>query len=166
MINVFVSGMRQPANTFKTTLGLVWADRYKPVAEALINIVVSIVLLKEMGLAGVFWGTLVSTMTTSFWVEPYILFKDQYPNKLFQYFQRYTSYAAVTLGVGFCTWWIANLITGNTILDFIGKMGVCFILPNLCFFIVYYKTKKLSYLQNVIQDNISGFIKKLSTRSY
>ena len=69
-LNFFILGMRQAALVFRDSLGLFWFDRYKSIANALLNIVFSIVLAKECGAFGVFLGTLFSTLLTSFWVEP------------------------------------------------------------------------------------------------
>ena len=43
---------------FRNSLGLFWYDRYKSIAEALINLIVSIILAQRFGTFGVFMGTL------------------------------------------------------------------------------------------------------------
>ena len=71
----YTTGMRQINLQFREAMGLFWHDRYKAVAEAIINLVASLILVQKHGVAGVFLGTIISTMTTCFWVEPYVLMK-------------------------------------------------------------------------------------------
>ena len=105
----YVTGVRQINLQFREAMGLFWYDRYKPVAESIINLVVSILLVRRYGVAGVFLGTIVSTMTTCFWVEPYILMKyglkEQWQEKLRDYFIEYGRRALTVVGgsiVGLC----------------------------------------------------------------
>ena len=67
-LNFYVSGMRQSVLTFRDAYGLYWYDRYKPIAESVINLAVSILLAIPFGVAGILAGTFVSTMTTCFWI--------------------------------------------------------------------------------------------------
>lgn len=92
MLNFYIAGMRMPCQVFNTTLGLFWNDRFKPWIEALINLIASIILIKNFGLTGVFLGTLVSTVCTSLWIEPYILYKHGFHIVLSDYFKKYFLY--------------------------------------------------------------------------
>ncbi|MDD3362080.1 MAG: MATE family efflux transporter [Hespellia sp.] len=136
-INYYISGMRQTCQTYNTTLGLFWNDRFKPWIEAVINLVFSIALIHYFGFMGVLFGTLISTVATSFWVEPYILYKHGFKMKLIDYFIRYGQYTAITLlatilafyftkilEVGsFFMWIVKAAIVGGTSL---GMVALCF----------------------------------------
>ncbi len=87
-----VNGMRRITLTFREAQGLYWHDRYKPIFEAAINLAVSIVLAIKIGLPGVFVGTLASLLATSFWVEPYVLYKHGFGVRLREYFKKYAFY--------------------------------------------------------------------------
>ncbi|MFQ9801542.1 MAG: hypothetical protein ACLR23_24475 [Clostridia bacterium] len=82
-------------------MGLFWYDRYKPIAEVILNLVASILLAKPFGISGVFAGTVVSTLLTSFWIEPYILYRRGFPSKpLRHYFYRVVCYVRDYSAVG------------------------------------------------------------------
>ena len=49
----FISGLRQMGLQFREALGLFWYDRYKALAEAIINLVVSLILVRRFGVAGI-----------------------------------------------------------------------------------------------------------------
>ena len=50
-------------------------DKIRPLIEAGINLVVSIIAVQKIGLAGVFLGTIISRVCTTMWREPYLVFK-------------------------------------------------------------------------------------------
>lgn len=70
-------------------------------AEAIINLVTSLILVQRHGVTGVFLGTIISTMTTCFWVEPYVLMKygikTDWQSKLKTYFADYGRRTATVL---------------------------------------------------------------------
>ena len=101
IVQFYVSGMRQINLQFREAMGLFWHDRYKAVAEAIINLVTSLILVQRHGVTGVFLGTIISTMTTCFWVEPYVLMKygikTDWQSKLKTYFADYGRRTATVL---------------------------------------------------------------------
>ena len=52
MAEFFISGLRQMELQFREALGLFWYDRYKALAEAIINLVVSLILVRRFGVDG------------------------------------------------------------------------------------------------------------------
>ena len=87
-----LNGLRRITASYREAQALYWYDRYKPIAESVINLGVSIWLARTIGMAGVFIGTLVSLLATSFWVEPYVLFKYGFGRRLREYFVKYLLY--------------------------------------------------------------------------
>lgn len=154
ILNFFLMGMRQTTCTFNTTLGLFWNDRYKPWAEAIINIVVSIFLLKRMGIIGVFLGTAISTISTSLWVDPYILFKYGFKKKLSLYFKDYIKYVLFTLSAGIVTYYLSNLIGGVGIASVFAKGLICLITINLIFYIFCNKSEEFKYFKDLLSKNM------------
>ncbi|WP_409193573.1 lipopolysaccharide biosynthesis protein, partial [Clostridium perfringens] len=75
LINLYFVTMRGSVEQFQNGSGNFYQDRYAPLVEAFINLAVSIFLVKKIGIAGVFIGTLVSNFTVIFWTKPYIVYK-------------------------------------------------------------------------------------------
>lgn len=146
VLNFFIAGMRQTTIMYNTTLGLFWNDRFKPWFEAGINIVASIIFLKLFGMAGVFLGTFISTILTSFWVDPYILYKYGFNGGLLKYFKKYLVYFIVTIISGGITTYVCSIIVGQTIRALMLKLGVCLIIPNLINLIIFFNTEEFRYL--------------------
>lgn len=138
VINYYISGMRQTCQTYNTTLGLFWNDRFKPWIEALINLVSSVALARYYGFMGILLGTLISTVTTSFWVEPYILYKHGFNMRLGDYFIRYGQYTAAILFATGLAFFLTGFMVVNSFAMWIvkailvGMISVCAIV--LCFY--------------------------------
>ncbi len=144
--------MRQAALVFRDSLGLFWFDRYKSLAGALLNLGISIVLARQFGTVGVFGGTLISTLLTSFWVEPWILYRHSLKISAASYFMRYGFYTAVVTAAGFVT----NLLclrVGGGIGRILGvRLLICITIPNLIFLLCYFRTREFRFLWKKFMD--------------
>lgn len=161
IINFYVQGMRKSVLTFRDALGLYWNDRYKPLFEVTINIVASVALASKFGIVGVFIGTFISTMTTCFWIEPYVLYKKGFESPMRAYFFKYAIYTIIVIVAGSLTGVFVNLIAGSTILAFVAKVMICMLVPNIIFLIFFYRTNEFRYLWSIIKSiMLKRFIKK------
>ena len=92
-----------PVNNTKEAMGLFWNDRYKPLAEVAVNLAASVFLAQRFGIDGVLWGTLISTITVPFLVEPYVLYRHGLHRKVRIYYLKYIGYLTVTLAAALLT---------------------------------------------------------------
>ena len=88
-LNFYFLGRRQVILLYRNAMGLFEKDQVKAIVEVIINIVMSVILAKRYGTIGIFIGTTISTVTTSLWVEPYILFKYGFKEDWEKRFQAY-----------------------------------------------------------------------------
>lgn len=151
ILNFFIKGMRQATIMYSNTLGLFWQERYKSLIEAFINFIASIILIRKLGIMGVFLGTFISTMTTCFWFEPYIVYKYGFKTSVLDYFKRYISYLAVTAVSTIITYYICSFIRINSFIGIINRLLICVTIPNIIFIIVYYRSKEFNYLFKTIK---------------
>ncbi len=145
-LNFYFTGMRQPVLVFRDSLGLFWYDRYKSLAEALVNLAVSIVLGYHFGTIGIFIGTLCSTITTSFWVEPYMLYKHRLKTSVKEYFLQYGGYLFVTGAAWWITDFVCRQVTGGVLWQMVCRLGICLVVPNVLFLLVYCRRKEFRFV--------------------
>lgn len=145
VLSFYVTGMRQSVLTFREAMGLYWYDRHKPLFESAINLAVSILLAKPFGIVGIFIGTVVSTLSTCTWVEPYILFRHGFGAPVGKYFAHYALNVLLTAAAGAATWYICALLPQTGLGSFIIKVLLCCVIPNLFFLLVYGKTSEFHY---------------------
>lgn len=153
IVNFYLMYMRKAVNTFKDASGLYWNDRYKPLAEATINLVASVYLTIHYGVIGVIWGGIISTLLTGFWVEPYVLLRNSIDIKLKNYFNDYFKYAAVTLLTSVVSKWLyTKLFTEVTIINFVLGVVLCLVVTNAVWVLVFRKREEMVYLRNIARD--------------
>lgn len=163
VINYYVAGMRQSCQTYNTTLGLFWNDRYKPWIEAAVNLVASIVLIHYYGFMGVLLGTLISTITTSFWVEPYILYKHGFRMNLADYFIRYGQYTIVTILYTAVSFWLTSFINVDSFLMWILKAGMVGGISLGILLLFFWHKPEFFELKNIAKNLLRTRIKKKYT---
>lgn len=145
-LNFYLTGMRQATLVFRDSMGLFRYDRYKSLAEAVINLVVSLILGQYLGAPGIFLGTMISTVTTSLWVEPYVLYKYRLQTSAVPYFVKYAIYAGVTVVLGVGVHWLCGQLTGNLWLLCFGRMLISFVVVNLAYLLLYHRTGEFKLL--------------------
>lgn len=159
-INFFITGIRQMPITFKESLGILYQDRYKPLIEAVIKLIFSILLLKQFGIIGVFMGSLVSTIATSLWVEPYVLFRHGFHTSTKQFWAhnlRYILSAALIFAItAFCILQI-NLPLLPCILV---RALICILLPNLLLLLFYHRSHEFKELLGIICGILNDWKRK------
>lgn len=146
---------------FRDALGLYWYDRYKPLAEAVVNLVVSIFLGLWIGTLGVFLGTAISTLSVCFWVEPYVLYKYGFHGPLHKYFQRYAVYTLVTFFALAATQFVCHFVTEDTGGAFLVRLLVCVTVPNLVFLFFFQRTDEFQYFRSLCMTMIHSIWNKL-----
>jgi len=142
VFNKFLFGFREAPIVFRDAMGLFWYDRYKPLLEVIVNLIVSIVLVQVIGISGVFLGTICSAIFVCCWIEPYVLFKHGFHKPLF--------YCEIFLPL--------NLV------GFIGRMIMTCIGYNVLMFVVYRKCDEYTELKKLIITVISGGYHKIFKR--
>ena len=146
----FISGLRQMGLQFREALGLFWHDRYKALAEAIINLVVSLILVRRFGVAGIIGGTIISSLLTCVWFEPYVLMRygieEDWQKKLRRYFMDYIVRWVVVAGVSAVSYWIFQLMPQTNFFWFIAQGLIYTAIFAAVVLVVYGRTKEFQYL--------------------
>lgn len=154
IINYFLVGMRVPLGIMKAAAGIFTQDKYVPLIQSAINLVVSIVLVQYIGLVGVFIGTILSSILLPFWHRPIIVYKYVFKVSSIDYFIRYFKFSIVLA---------LSILLVTTLIDFIYKDEIsyitfllsgliAFIIPTLIIFILFYRTKEFQYAIYIISS--------------
>ena len=154
VLEFFIHTMNYPARTFKTAGGYFWNDRYRPIAEASINLVASIVLGRIMGLAGVLWGTVISALTTNFWIEPYVVYKHNLKESPISYFTNYGMFAVLTAAISYVTNLIVTLLPYGNVFAFVVQCMICAIVPNVLLAFLFWKKPEFVYAKNLLLSKL------------
>ena len=145
VINFYLNSMRIPVAKTRSVMGLFWDERYKSILEAILNLVVSVILAKRWGVAGILTGTLISSVALPFWIEPRGLYRYGLKQPCSVYFLRYLMQLLVTVSAGALTGLLCRL-TGEGVWGFLGKGMVCLVIPNGVYLGVYVRTEEFQEL--------------------
>ena len=141
LFSIYVNGVQYAAYTFRTTQGLFVQSRWVPLISAIVNVILSIWWGKAIGLAGIFIATGISRLCTTTIVDPWLVYKNNFNQKPFEYYIKYTVETLAVIVNGVIQVQILNLISMNGWIGFIIKGIVICITSNLVFLIEFGWTK-------------------------
>lgn len=116
----YINGLMHMNESVKASAGLYDKDKYVPIFQSIINIVLSIILVKLIGLPGVFVGTVISALFVMI-VKPIIIYKYIFEKKVWSF---YLDFIIKSLVFGLALY-ISSLIIN---LDFITNNYLAFII--------------------------------------
>ena len=142
ILNVFFSLCMRPVWTFREGTGMYKQIRYIMFVTAIVNLILSIVLGKVIGLSGIIFATSISKISTYFWFEPNILFKNFFKqNSIYYYIEYIKNAVLIFICIGLC-YIPVHFITTISLIHWILKALICIIIVNLIYFIRYYSTEE------------------------
>ena len=151
-INFYLNAMRQPVNAYKNSRGLFWQDRFKPIIESAINLLVGLVLIDYAGMLSVLLGTTVSAIAAGVFIEVYIIYKYGFEVSSAEYYRRYVKDTAVACLICIVTWMICNYLFVNTIITLAIKAVICLVISNLILFCFYGRTAEFIYYKGFLKE--------------
>ena len=156
--------MRSSINIFKRKAGIFDRDKYIPIFEAIVNLLVSIILVEYIGLTGIFIGTAVSTIAFPLWIQSKIVYNELFNKSVKEYFKKYFIYSILTISIVYITAYICNLvIIPNAFISLIVKGIICIVITNIIYLILFFKTKEFEYIYIIFKNlliNKSNKLKK------
>lgn len=153
LVYFYVNGMRRVILMSKDAVGLYRPDRYFALVEAIVNIVLSILLVAHFKrVEYVILANLISILVVPMWTQPYLVYKHVLHKKVSLYYLRYAMYALLTAGMTFLTVYLTNFITvQNIFVELILKGMICLAVPNLLNLIIFLKTEEMQDLIRMLK---------------
>lgn len=146
VFSIYINGVQYAAYIFRTTQGLFVQSKWVPLIAAMLNLILSVWWGKSIGLAGIFVATGVSRFLTTTIVDPWLVYKNNFSEKPYEY---YTRYLLETMGVIFnCI--IQGMIVSKVDIDGWIGFGIKFLIivvtTNIVFLIEFGWTKEFRRL--------------------
>lgn len=154
VLSTFFRLLRWINTTFINSCGLFTKDKWRPIIEVVLNLVLSIVLVQYIGIVGIFIGTVISTATVPFWREFYILNRDLFHKKWYMQMLAQLLFLITCCGVALGLYYLCGLLP-NTIGYFIAKTIICLITVNGLFILSTFRTESFKYFIALIRRFLS-----------
>ena len=150
VINFYLTGMRRSIWVFSDSLGLFWHDRYLPFFSTTIKLISTFLLINIFGAMGIFLGTTLSLLLSSFWFEPFILFKFGFEKQQKIYFGDYFLKVFVFLANYLIIHRLVLFINVTGFLSFFFSSVLVFIISNLILIFFYHKSSEFHYVVKIL----------------
>lgn len=112
-INLFIQLFRSSLGVFKEAAGIFYEDRFVPIFESLINVIFSILLVTQLGLSGVFIGTILSNLFLHFYGYPKYVYKKVFKKPTSGYYIDLLGYSLLFSGLILTSGFISNSLTSS-----------------------------------------------------
>lgn len=158
--NNYIYGMSSVSITFQNASGLYENDKYIPLVQSVVNLIISILLAIKIGVAGVLIGTLISNIFPLI-IKPYIIYKNVFNKNLKVYIGDF-------LGKGLVLGLILLIVTGliyivpisNLIVAIVYRLLVVLIVSGVVLLLVYGKSEVFQSIFGRVKHILSSIIKK------
>ncbi len=154
IIELYITGMRKSLQIFREATGNYSFDWFSPIIEVILNIAISIFLAIKFGLIGVFLGTIISSLLTNFWIEPYIIIKESFECKLADYYKAYFKYTMTSIFIFLITYFICNFLRTKSIIFLLIKGGISTITTILIILLLYRKSNNYITIKNIFKTKV------------
>lgn len=163
-LNFYMAGIGSAINSFRTAYGLFHKAKYRPIIMVLMNIVISLILVKPLGVSGVIIGTIVSRLLTTTWIDPYVVYKFGFMSNPITYYKKYIYYLLVFIISSIFINFIVSYIVVTNIISWILLFIVTFIIYNIIIILLFNKSSEFKYFYQKIIVIIKRIQKKYSKK--
>lgn len=140
VINFYLGIVLLPVWVYREATGLYRQTKYVMVLTAVINLILSIIMGKWIGVAGILFASAIARLTTYFWFEPILLFKEYFSESSWVYFKGIIYSLILTLGLMLLENYTINQYHPSNWLGFILKTLGVGIMTLVLVLAVYWKS--------------------------
>lgn len=155
-INLYLQLFRSVTNSFKDAAGIFHQDRFVPLIESLVNIVLSIVFLHYFGLAGVIIGTICSNLVLHLFSYPRYVYTKLFERNYANYYFEFLKFLAITTLIGAATFGLSRMFSvDNDVYQLSINTSIALIVPNVILYAIFRNSDELKYFKQLIIDIIT-----------
>ena len=142
----FITGVHAVLSTFRNSMGFFTAGRFAPLLAAIMNLTLSIILCKKLGLLGIYMATPIARVCTLGIIDAYIIFKRGFNVSPFLYFIKSAYYVIIIVASGFLCRFIISSYIPATWTGVILSIIIVSVVYNGIMLLFQYRTKEFKGL--------------------
>lgn len=146
LVNLYIFGMRISAQIFKVKSGIFVQDKFSPLIQGCINLVLSLVFVQFWGITGVLFASTISVLSIGFWQFPFLIYKHTFKKPLKFYFIRYVRYTLTAFVSWMVTYFLCTLLEDDSLKNIILKSMISLTVPATLYYLLFGKTKEMQSL--------------------
>lgn len=158
--SIYVNGLQYASFSFRNTLGLFKEAILTPIISVILNIVLSVILAKKVGLYGVFAATIIARFFSAGIIDPVVVYKYEFKKSPLIYYIKYFKYLILVFITFFITSYVVQFISVTNLLLVFVKAIVTAIITLTLLILFTFRTKEFTG----ISYNFKNLFLKLITR--
>lgn len=152
-ISFYMDATSQIMNCFREANGYFEKGRYYQIVGGVINIILSLILGRKFGLAGIFFATIVGKASVPLFPFMIMISKDVFKKNKFELMKIYLKRACISVLICILLWFVCMKIHMNgTVLSFFIEASLSVIIPIVCMIIIFYRKKEMKHLFRTIVE--------------
>lgn len=148
VMNFATNYMQSVVQIYKDASGLFVRGKYRAVATAVLNLGVSIILVRFLGIIGVFLGSIISRMATTWWYDAWLLYWVGFGKSPLRYYAGCFMVIALILSSSVLIQLICAWIPVTAWAELIVRGISCVVIVNSIYFLLYRRSEEWRYLMD------------------
>lgn len=157
LIDFYFKGERAVLSNYKTAAGVFEQDKFLPLIQGAVNLVLSVVLVQKIGLVGIYIGTIISGLIANIF-RPIIIYRVCFSKSVGEYFIDAFKYMVVaSIALLICMVCRNFILHEITLIRMIAMGIIVTIIFNGIFLISFGRTSEFQYLYDIFRNKIIDF---------
>ena len=146
----FLYILLQAIASFRTANGLFVKGQYRPLIMAIMNVLLSVLLIQRYGIFGTILATIICRFLTQ-WYDPFLLYQEIFKKPFKIFYFKYLEYILLFIISCILTNYLSQiLVVNNLFLDLLYKISCCIVVPNIISIGTTYNTKEFIFYKEKI----------------
>ena len=160
VMNFATNYMQSSLQIYKDASGLFVRGKYRAVATAVLNLVISIILVQYIGLAGVFLGTIISRLVTTWWYDAWLLHRVGFECSPMRYYIGYLWNITLIFFLTGAILGISSLLEMSLLVTLLLRGGLSVVLVAAVFALLHCRSAEWKYLMNKCRSMVKRKLKR------
>lgn len=144
---------------YRSSAGLWWEDRFRPLIQTFVNLILNIILVNYIGLNGVILSTLFCSIFIAIPWGTKILFKYYFKMPQKEYYQKICFYVLTTVFISYICFLICEkYVLSDTLTSLFMRGFIVLFVSNILFWVVYHKQKEYKFFSDFVKQNYKKFL--------
>ncbi len=158
----FIRQINSLLNLYKDASGMWHEDKFRPLAAALTNLILNLILVQFIGIYGIILSTVIAILVVGMpWLLHNLFTVVFEKERLRSFLGKMFTYCILTIIACIVTYFICSTINTSLWVTLALRGFICLIIPNMIFFLAYHKRNE--FKQSVLlADNMTKGKLKLS----
>jgi len=135
---------------FCNASGVFVRGKIRAVANAVLNLGISIALAYPLGIAGVLLGSIISRLLTTWWYDAWLIYRVGFQMSPWRYYRDCGVTVVLIAGCYGLVTVVMGLLPGSGWLDLILTGGFAALFPTAVYWLLYHRSEEYAYLKNKV----------------